>query len=347
MGVHVTPLFEGIIHDRMPLGNQLVRSYLERCTFTPLYDFSQIFDLGAVLFVPWANLHTWIPGQITWWVQKLSETIPPHERRVLRIAHRGASAYAQENSLVAFQKAAELGADMVEVDIRVTADRVPVVAHDSSLKRMFGVDGNVGDFTLAELRGRIPDGREPIPTFEEVAAACHHLGLGLYLDIKEILKPVMASIFESLKRHDLTRYTTSVLSTRLAGGHQGSLTTAASVCSCCASTWCAGAPTVIMCTLLGKSSPEPHKPLTPDGFNRCAAGLGIGLAARASGDRCASGARWMLYARTGRVTGPGRHEVTNARQSLLFVPRRTVRRSALFSKKFVQNAQHPCALCGF
>ncbi|MEO1225682.1 MAG: glycerophosphodiester phosphodiesterase family protein, partial [Pseudomonadota bacterium] len=50
--------------------------------------------------------------------------------RPLSIAHRGASAYATENTLTAFRRAALLAADMWEVDVRVTRDGVPVACHD-------------------------------------------------------------------------------------------------------------------------------------------------------------------------------------------------------------------------
>jgi putative hydrolase of the HAD superfamily len=97
LGVHVTPLFEGIIHSRKPLANRLVHTYLERQGFTPTYDFSQIFQLDSVIFVPWDNLFRWIPGRVDAWIQHLNATIAPYERRLMRIAHRGASAYAPEN----------------------------------------------------------------------------------------------------------------------------------------------------------------------------------------------------------------------------------------------------------
>src|SRR5579859_1906181 len=104
--------------------------------------------------------------------------------RVLRIAHRGASAYAPENSLLAFQRAAEMGADSVEIDIHVTADDVPVVSHDESLKRVFAVDANIRDLSLSALQALMPPDREPIPTFEQVVKTCADLKLGLYLEIK-------------------------------------------------------------------------------------------------------------------------------------------------------------------
>ncbi len=68
------------------------------------------------------------------------------------IAHRGWSSRAPENTEVAINKAIELGVDMVEIDIRRTADNQIVVFHDSRLKRLTGSPGMVRNRTLAELQ---------------------------------------------------------------------------------------------------------------------------------------------------------------------------------------------------
>ncbi len=185
MGVHVTPLFAGIIDQRKPLQNRLVHTWLERRQFEPSYDFSKAFDLRDAIFVPWRNLNSWIPARVAWWAGRLRATIPAHERRVLRIAHRGASAYAEENSPTSLRKAAELGADMVEIDIRASADDVPIVTHDSSLKRLYGIDGNVSDYDWETLRG-LTAAQGRLSNFDEALALCKDLGLGLYLDIKQL-----------------------------------------------------------------------------------------------------------------------------------------------------------------
>ena len=51
-------------------------------------------------------------------------------------AHRGASAYCPENTLVSFSKAIELGADAIELDVHLTKDGEIVVAHDERLERV-------------------------------------------------------------------------------------------------------------------------------------------------------------------------------------------------------------------
>lgn len=206
MGVHVTPLFEGIIDDRTPLNNNVVHAHLERQRFEPTYDFSLQFDTRAASLVPWESLHAWIPKRVKWWADYVRENTPPDQRRPLRIAHRGASAYAQEGSKSSVEKAAELGSDMIEADIRVTRDDVPVIAHDSSLKRVFGVSGEINELTLDELKAATPEGRQPVLTFDEMLDLCSKLGLGLYLDIKEITPTAMHSVVASLRRKGMMRY---------------------------------------------------------------------------------------------------------------------------------------------
>ncbi|HEU5101057.1 MAG TPA: glycerophosphodiester phosphodiesterase family protein [Roseiflexaceae bacterium] len=70
----------------------------------------------------------------------------------LVIAHRGASAYAPENTLPAFELAARQGADMIELDVQRSADGVLVVFHDDTTERWDGMPRAVSDCTLAELR---------------------------------------------------------------------------------------------------------------------------------------------------------------------------------------------------
>ncbi len=60
------------------------------------------------------------------------------------IAHRGASAYAPENTITAFDKAAILGARMIEFDVMLSQDGEPFVIHDENLKRTTNGRGEVG-----------------------------------------------------------------------------------------------------------------------------------------------------------------------------------------------------------
>lgn len=68
------------------------------------------------------------------------------------IAHRGASYYAPENTLPAFQKAIEMKADMIELDVTLTRDKIPVIFHDKNLHRTTDGKGIIRNFYEHELR---------------------------------------------------------------------------------------------------------------------------------------------------------------------------------------------------
>jgi len=68
------------------------------------------------------------------------------------IAHRGASLKFRENSIDALLFAAKIGAYAVECDLRQTKDKQYVIFHDKNLMRMAGVDLNVADITLPEMK---------------------------------------------------------------------------------------------------------------------------------------------------------------------------------------------------
>jgi glycerophosphoryl diester phosphodiesterase len=67
------------------------------------------------------------------------------------VAHRGNAAEYPENTLPALRSALELGARYIEFDVQLSADRQPVLLHDSSLKRTAGVDRNALEMTWPEL----------------------------------------------------------------------------------------------------------------------------------------------------------------------------------------------------
>lgn len=67
-------------------------------------------------------------------------------------AHRGASGYAPENTLPAFQLAVDMGADGIECDIHQTKDGVLVVCHDDTIQRTSTGSGKISELTLEEIR---------------------------------------------------------------------------------------------------------------------------------------------------------------------------------------------------
>lgn len=68
------------------------------------------------------------------------------------VAHRGIPTEAPENTIASFQRAVELGADAIELDVRLTADKVPVVYHYYYLQENTSASGAIFNFTLEQLR---------------------------------------------------------------------------------------------------------------------------------------------------------------------------------------------------
>lgn len=74
------------------------------------------------------------------------------KKPVTIIAHRGFSGVAPENSLAAFQKAIDIGADMIEFDVMMSKDGEVIVMHDDTLDRTTTGKGPVKNFTLSQLK---------------------------------------------------------------------------------------------------------------------------------------------------------------------------------------------------
>jgi glycerophosphoryl diester phosphodiesterase len=107
------------------------------------------------------------------------------------IGHRGACAYAPENTLESIRTAAELGCTWVEFDVQITKDGVPVLIKDETLDRTTNGHGNVIDHTLADLNdlecgswfgGSFGDIK--IPTLEEAIDVLCEQNLGVTIDIQ-------------------------------------------------------------------------------------------------------------------------------------------------------------------
>jgi len=120
-------------------------------------------------------------------------------KRPLIIAHRGASAWAPENTLAAFKLAVEQGADGVEFDVRLSKDDRAVVIHDSSLERTAGLPLKVADLTTEELakvdvgswfNARHPRRADPayknetIPSLEQVLELLKDFRGVIYIELK-------------------------------------------------------------------------------------------------------------------------------------------------------------------
>ena len=105
----------------------------------------------------------------------------------INYAHRGASEYAPENTLLSFHTGIFMGANGIETDVRRTKDGVLVLFHDDTLTRVTGEEGGIADYTLEELRRfRVKKGHltDKICTLEEFLAAFAHRDLTFAIELK-------------------------------------------------------------------------------------------------------------------------------------------------------------------
>lgn len=88
--------------------------------------------------------------------------------KMLKIAHRGAKGYEPENTLQAFQKALDLNADGIELDVHLSADGHIIVIHDETIDKMTNGKGFVNTLSLPELKSFLVADQYEIPTLKEV-----------------------------------------------------------------------------------------------------------------------------------------------------------------------------------
>ena len=126
---------------------------------------------------------------------RLTESPHSHVAPII-VAHRGASAHAPENTLAAFRRAIEVGAEGIEFDVRLAKDGVAVVHHDSSLRRTAGIESKISEFTATDLstidvgswfRSEIgsPDfSKQTVPTFAETLDTVKDFRGRVYVELK-------------------------------------------------------------------------------------------------------------------------------------------------------------------
>lgn len=130
-------------------------------------------------------------------------------------AHRGASAYAPENTLAAFELAVQQGADAIELDVKLSADGHVVVFHDTTVDRTTDGIGRVANLPLAALK-ELDAGKffseqycgERIPTLDNVFAA---LGKRLLINVEltnytTLRDKLVEKVVESIKHHGLQQW---------------------------------------------------------------------------------------------------------------------------------------------
>ena len=117
-------------------------------------------------------------------------TTVKERKQVENVAHRGATAYAPENTIAGFDLAVEMKADYIEIDLQRSKDGELVIIHDTTVDRTTDGTGKVGDLPLEQLRS-LDAGSwkgeqfagEQIPTFEEILDR-YHGKVGILIELK-------------------------------------------------------------------------------------------------------------------------------------------------------------------
>ncbi len=131
--------------------------------------------------------------------------------KTLIIAHRGASGYAPENTMEAFELAAKMGADGIELDVHLSADGQVVVCHDEKIDRTSNGQGLVTSYTLDELKAfdfgyHFYDKKRKgikVPTLDEVYALVAPLGMIVNVEIKSADPAIIPACIELAKKHGM------------------------------------------------------------------------------------------------------------------------------------------------
>lgn len=111
-------------------------------------------------------------------------------------AHRGASVEFPENTLAAFRRALELGADGIELDVHLSLDGHAVVIHDESVDRTTDGTGAISDMTVEELKKLDAGQGEQIPTLGEVLDL---VGEAMHVDIEVKANAAGEAVLRELK----------------------------------------------------------------------------------------------------------------------------------------------------
>lgn len=116
--------------------------------------------------------------------------------KITTIAHRGASFHALENTVDSIKKAIVLKADMIEVDVRLTKDNIPVLMHDTTVNRTTDGKGKVNKLTLKEIKKFNTDG-EKVPTLNQLLKDFKGIRFNLHIKEHSAALPVIKMMYKT------------------------------------------------------------------------------------------------------------------------------------------------------
>jgi glycerophosphoryl diester phosphodiesterase len=108
------------------------------------------------------------------------------------VAHRGASGLAPENTMLAYQRAFEIGADMIELDVQETNDGELVCIHDYEVDRTTNGTGSIAELSYNEVRELTINSDQKIPSLKEVLDYCRgKMKVNIELKVTDIEEKVL------------------------------------------------------------------------------------------------------------------------------------------------------------
>jgi glycerophosphoryl diester phosphodiesterase len=129
----------------------------------------------------------------------------------LVFAHRGASGYAPENTMAAFEEAEKLGSDFIEFDVQLSKDKELVVIHDDKVDRTTEHSGSVDDYTLNELQGMNAGSKAGSEGADEKILSFHDVmerfagKMGMLIEIKDskLFPGIEEKVADVVRRYEL------------------------------------------------------------------------------------------------------------------------------------------------
>jgi glycerophosphoryl diester phosphodiesterase len=112
----------------------------------------------------------------------------------IAFAHRGFAPDGAENSMLAFQRAVDLGYQYLETDVRVTADGVALAFHDATLDRVTDRAGRLDQLRWQDVRTARIGGSEPIPTLAEVLTTWPDVRVNVDIKSAAAIRPAIDAI---------------------------------------------------------------------------------------------------------------------------------------------------------
>lgn len=127
-------------------------------------------------------------------------------KKIVAISHRGEHLHHPENTMPAFQRAIEAGADFIEVDVQTTSDGKLVLMHDSTVNRTTQATGPIKSMTFDQIRALDAGAKfapefagTKVPTFDEALDLAHGK-IGVYVDTKNADPQ---QLVDTIVRHDM------------------------------------------------------------------------------------------------------------------------------------------------